>query len=284
MPGVAAASENQARLFLPNRQTMNSCLYRCNVMHHRLSPKENKFTYSIFMFYVDLDEIETLASRLLFLSYNKFNWFNFRDADHLQYPAGKRNTQSVKENIIGYLHANGIDLPGGRVMLLTNVATLGYSFNPVSFYLCFDNENNPRCAIAEVCNTHNEMKLFLLDESCLEQDTFRLPVTKHFYVSPFADLETKFDFILRLPGDTLLMRVDDYKNDQRVLLSALSGRRRKLHDGNLLWYGIRFPFITLKIITLIHWQAFKLYLKGIPYWKKNINIHLQKDTINLKKI
>lgn len=263
---------------------MNSCLYRCDVMHHRLSPKENKFVYSIFMFYFDLDEIDTLASQSLFLSRNKFNWFNFRDHDHLRFPPNQCNTKSVKENVLAYLQDKGIDLNGGRITLLTNVATFGYSFNPVSFYLCFDNYNNPTCAIAEVCNTHGEMKLFLLDQSCLEQDTFRLPVTKYFYVSPFSDLETKFDFIIRMPGKTLMMRVDDYTNDKRVLLSTLSGARKKLHDGNLFWYGIRFPLITLKIIILIHWQALKLYLKGMPYWKKNVNIHLQKNTINLKKI
>jgi len=240
--------------------------------------------YSIFMFYIDLDEVGTLASKFIFLSHNKFNWFNFRDHDHLQFPIGLRNTKSLKENVVAYLHDKGIDLNGGRITLLTNVATFGYSFNPVSFYMCFDAHDNPVCAIAEVCNTHREMKLFLLDQSCLERDTFRLPVTKYFYVSPFSDLETKFDFIIRIPEKTLMMRVDDYKNDERVLLSTLSGTRKSLHDANLLWYGIRFPFITVKIILLIHWQALKLYMKGMPYWKKSINIHLQKDTINLKNI
>ena len=170
------------------------------------------------------------------------------------------------------------------MMLLTNVSTFGYSFNPVSFYLCFDSQDKPVCSIAEVCNTHGEMKLFLLDSACLDNATFRLPVTKHFYVSPFSDLEIKFDFIISLPNNALSMRVDDYKNGQRVLLTSLTGKRKKFSDFNLFWYGMRFPFITLKIITLIHWQALKLYLKGMPYLKKNANLHLQKDTINLKKV
>lgn len=268
---------------MPMQTNLNSCLYRCDVMHHRLSPKENKFVYSIFMFYLDLDEIDRLSKQYFFFSRNKFNWFNFRDNDHLRFPTLKTG-KSTKENVTAFLANNGIDLQEGRITLLTNVSTFGYSFNPVSFYLCFDQHEKPVCAIAEVCNTHHEMKLFLLDNSCLEKDTFRLPVTKHFYVSPFFDLETTFDFILQIPGESMKMRVDDYKNNQRIFLSSLTGKRKKFSDTNLFWYGIRFPFITLKIITLIHWQALKLYLKGLPYLKKDADLHLQKDTINLKKI
>jgi uncharacterized protein len=263
---------------------MNSCLYRCTVTHHRLFPKEHGFRYNIFMFYFDLDELEMLHRKLRLFSLNKFNWFNFRNQDHLRHSSEiKSGGSSVKENVLRYLRSFNIELNGGRVMLLTNVATLGYSFSPISFYLCFDKQDNPVCSVAEVCNTHGEMKLYLLDKNCFDKGTFRRFVPKLFYVSPFAALESSFDFIFKIPNQSLIMRVDDYEGNQRFLLSALTGEKKNLSDGNLFWYGIRFPLITLKIMTLILWQAFVLYLKRIPFERKNFKAHLQQDMVHYKK-
>jgi uncharacterized protein len=265
---------------------MNSCLYRCEVMHHRLVPKEHRFSYNVFMFYLDLDELGRLNRKLRLFSRNRFNWFNFRDKDHLRFPAeaeGATYGKNVKLNVLAYLKSFNIDLKGGRIMLLTNVATLGYSFNPISFYLCFDGQKNPVCAVAEVCNTHGEMKLYLLNRDSFSEGTFRRFVPKLFYVSPFARLESSFDFIFGVPDERLQMRVDDYEDNKRFLLSSLTGKRRKLTDANLFWYGIRFPLITLKIMTLIFWQAFILYVKRIPFKPKNFNPHLQQDMYHYKK-
>lgn len=263
---------------------MNSCLYQCDVMHHRLLPQEHKFTYSVFMFYIDLDEVEVLHKELWLFSHNRLNWFNFRDRDHLQFPLGKgRNGKSVKKNVRDYLENQNISVDG-NIMLMTNVATLGYAFNPISFYLCFDGQGNPVCSVAEVCNTHGEMKLYLLDGKCFSEGEFRRLVTKNFYVSPFSDLEARFEFIFKIPGETSSLRVDDYQDDKRFLLSALTGQRKKLSDANLLWYGIRFPFITFKIIGLIYWQALVLRWKGLPYKDKNIDLHLQQESYQYKNI
>jgi DUF1365 family protein len=261
---------------------MNSCLYECEVMHHRLAPKEHRFSYSIFMFYIDLDEIELLHQKNLLFSRNRFNWFSLRDNDHLQF--SKPNEKSIKENIIEYLASQHIELEGGKIMLLTNVATLGYTFNPISIYLCFDAEQKPVCAVAEVNNTHDEMKLYVLSGDHLHQQTFRRLVAKYFYVSPFADLDSSFEFIFTIPDETVNMRVDDYQHGKRFLLSSLKGKRKVFKDSNLLWYGLRFPFVTIKIITLIYWQALLLMIKGIPHQKKNFNPHMQRDLYSTKKM
>jgi DUF1365 family protein len=253
-------------------------------MHHRLFPKEHRFRYNVFMFYLDLDELEPLNKKLKLFSRNRFNWFNFRDKDHLRIPSeAGESSETAKQNILNYLRNFNIDLKGGKIMLLTNVATLGYSFNPISFYLCFDDHKNPVCSVAEVCNTHGEMKLYLLNQECFSNQIFRRFVPKLFYVSPFAGLESSFDFIFKIPTDTLHMRVDDYEDNHRFLLSSLTGSKKDLTDVNLFWYGVRFPLITLKIMTLIFWQAFVLYLKRIPFNAKNLNPHLQQDIYHYKK-
>ncbi len=260
---------------------MNSCLYQCEVMHERLTPRKHKFNYKIFMFYLDLDEIDGLHKRIKLFSRNRFNWFSFNDRDHLQWPIEKsKNQNTIRENIGSYLKDHGIGVR--RIMLLTSVATFGYSFNPISFYLCFDENDQPVCSVAEVCNTHGEMKLYLLNNETLANGTFRKMVSKYFYVSPFADLASTFDFIFRVPGETMHMRVDDYQNGKRFLLSSLTGKKRAITDFNLFWYGLRFPLIPVKVITLIYWQAFVLYLKRVPFHKKNFNLHLQKETYQYK--
>jgi DUF1365 family protein len=262
---------------------MNSCLFQCDVMHHRLSPKTHRFTYEIFMFYLDLDELDTLHHRLKLFSRNDFNWFTFRDADHMQIPNGKPNKSCSKTNAIAFLKRNGIEAVPDRIMLLTNAAVLGYAFNPISVYMCFKSADEPMCSIAEVCNTHGEMKMFLLDAGTFSDGVFEREVQKNFYVSPFIDLEAAFKFIFKVPGETLHFRVDDYDKGKRLLLSSLTGQRKALTDLRLLQYGLQFPLITMRIMFLIHWQAVKLWFKRIPYTNKNHNLHLQQEMFTYKK-
>jgi DUF1365 family protein len=258
---------------------MNSCLYKARVMHNRLSPKKHRFHYDVFMFYLDLDEVDSLSKRLKFMSRNRFNLFNFRDKDHLQLPRENPDTsKNVREHITSYLKENGVDIGKGRIMVLTNLSTLGYQFNPVSFYFCYDEQGNAVCSVVEICNTFHEMKPFFLGDDTRNGDTYHLNTTKYFYLSPFIDMDTQFDFDLQIPGEKLQIKIDDYdKEGNRFFISTLSGQRKPITDANLLLYFISFPLITLKIIGAIHWQALKLWLKKIPYHKKEANNDLQRD-------
>ena len=262
---------------------MNSCLYKANVMHNRLQPKQHRFNYNVFMFYIDLDEIELLSKNLFFFSKNKFNYFSLKDSEHLQLPIDNPDkTKSIREQITRYLSENRINIGKGRIMLLTNLNVLGYNFNPVSFYYCYDENNLPLCVVAEIGNTFGELKPFLLNKENLTDNKYYLNTTKYFYVSPFIDHDTNFDFNLTIPTEKLNIRIDDYKNGERFFISTLTGSKKSLNNANLLWYSIRFPFITLKIITLIHWNAIKLWMKKIPYHKKSANQELQKDVYRRK--
>lgn len=258
---------------------MNSCLYKARVMHHRLAPKQHSFHYNVFMFYLDLDEINGLAKRLKFMGRNRFNLFNFRDKDHLQLPREKPDTsKNVREHITNYLAANNAGIGNGRIMVLTNLCTFGYQFNPVSFYFCYDEQEQPICSVVEVCNTFREMKPYFLGNETKSGEHFKLNTTKYFYVSPFIDMDTNFDFDLQIPGDKLKIKIDDYdKNGTRFFISTLNGERKPLKDSILLWYFITFPLITLKVIGAIHWQALKLWLKKIPFHKKTGDMPLQRE-------
>jgi DUF1365 family protein len=243
-------------------------------MHHRLEPLRNRFVYRIFMFCLDLDELDSLHSSMRLFSRNRFNIFSFRDKDHLDF--GK---PTLRGNILEYLEKNGISLNNGKIFLVTHIRMFGYVFNPVSFYYCYDEHGDPVCAVPEVGNTFGELKPYLMRGEDRTAEGFRRKVTKFFYVSPFIDLDAEFDFNLHLPGEKLHVTVDDSKDGKKFFVTAVHGIRKQLTDARLLWYVVRFPFITLQVIGLIHWQAFKLYLKKLPFLKKTDNPELQKEIV-----
>ncbi len=245
-------------------------------MHQRLAPKNHSFKHDIFMFYIDLDEVELLGWLLALFSHNRRNVYSFRDADHE--PAGNG---SLKQRILQHVTANGIEIKGSpRVMLLTLPRVFGYIFNPISVYYCFDALGQPVCAVAEVGNTFREMKLYLLGPGNLGADAiFQKTTAKHFYVSPFSRLDLKFDFRLRVPGETLNIKIDDLEGGEKILMSALTGCRAALGNRNLLWFSIKYPMVTLKVIFLIHWHAFRLWLKRVPFYRKQNDLALQRDVL-----
>jgi uncharacterized protein len=262
---------------------MNSCLYECHVMHARFAPREHRFLYRIFLFAFDLDELEALHRRLPFFSINRANLYAFRDRDFLPtdeplHPANPRDEShplgnfagSLKQRVLAYLATRGVDLTGGRVVLVTLPRVLGYLFNPVSFYFCYDRTGAPVAALAEVTNTFKEMKPYFLgpDTRAAGQGEFRLRVPKHFYVSPYSDVDVAFDFTLRPPGDRLSVQIDDYAGATRTLTSTLTGVRRELTGARLAWCTVKYPLITLRVIALIHWHAWLLWLKRVPWFAK----------------
>ena len=100
---------------------------------------------------------------------------------------------------------------------------------------------------------------------------------KYFYVSPFTDMDVAFDFTLRDPGEKFSVQIDDYAAGERTLTSTLTGVRRPLTDRALAWFTLKYPFITLRVITLIHWHALRLYLKKVPWFAKAARPEAQRD-------
>ncbi|MFT5169778.1 MAG: DUF1365 family protein [Candidatus Omnitrophota bacterium] len=255
---------------------MNSCLYECNVMHHRVEPKDYKFSHRVFYFYLDLDELDKLSSKNKYFSHNQSGIFSFYDEDHINF-----GSENICKNIETYVKENGIEQRIDKIMLLTNVRVFGYIFNPVCFYYCFDEKGQPLCVVTEICNTFKEIKPFFMGPETLQEGAFISQQKKYFYISPFIELDVPMDFKIKIPNNSLDIRIDDLKQKKKFLYTALVGTRKELNNTTLLWYGIKYPFVTLKTIFLIHYHAAILhFIKNIPYHKKDAKKHLQKGQQN----
>ncbi|TDU73126.1 hypothetical protein EI77_01594 [Prosthecobacter fusiformis] len=247
-----------------------SAIYECEVMHHRLKPKVHRFSYRLFYLWLDLDELDELSNHLRFFKRNRWALFSFYDEDHIV-----RDAKETKANVLQTIQEAGVDASIiAKVKLLTFPRVMGYIFNPVCFYYCYDAQGQPVCSVAEVTNTFHEQKPYVLTRH--EGDRFRLTTPKHFYVSPFFGLELNFDFKLRLPTEHLEIHVDDREGGERVMLTSLTGHRRPLTDSALLACAFKYPLLTLRVIFLIHWHALRLWMKGLRVHRKADQPDLQR--------
>lgn len=253
-----------------------SAIYDCTVMHQRLSPKRHGFSYRVFYLWLDLDELPQWDRALHFLSRNRFNLFSFYDEDHLGGEA-----KELKGGVLAKMAGAGVDVTrAAAVRMLAFPRVLGYIFNPVTFYFAYTVEGQVVAAMAQVTNTYHEQKLYVVKVGEDGGGLLRLVTPKHFYVSPFSGLDLSFDFQLREPDAGLRIGVDDLDaSGEKVLVSLLTGKRRELSDGHLLGCAVTYPLLTLKVIFLIHWQAFRLWWKKLPVHRKAANRHLQTDVL-----
>lgn len=261
-------------------------------MHARFHPRAHRFVYRLFMLGVDLDELPALDRDLRLFSVNRANFFSLRERDFLPLAESRFNASplpatcnairykpsSLKERVLAFVRAGGVEPgEGAHVELITLPRMLGYRFNPVSFYFVRDANNAPVAAICEVTNTFHEIKPYLLSGDTLTADGFRLRGPKHFYVSPFSDVDVAFDFHLRVPGDRLAVQIDDYEGERRTLTSTLAGPVRPLTDGVLASFLVKYPLLTLRVILLIHWHALRLWWKRVPWFNKAAKSADQRD-------
>lgn len=275
---------------------MNSCLYECHVMHARFTPRPHRFLYRLFLFALDLDELDSVARRVRGFSLNRAGAYAFHDRDYLPIhepshnpapsppPASVRQppSASLKSRVHAFCAQHGVDASGGRVLLVTLPRVFGYRFSPVSFYFCYDRSGQPLAAIAEVTNTFREVKPYFLGPDSIRSATagdgaFHVRVPKHFYVSPYSDVDVAFDFTLRAPASALAVQIDDYVGRERTLTSTLTGTRHALTSTRLAWFTLKYPLITLRVITLIHWHALRLWLKRVPWFAKAARSADQRD-------
>jgi len=238
--------------------TDNSALYVGHVMHRRTRPRAHRLRYRIFSLLLDLDEIDTLAARLMVFSRSRFNLFSFHDRD---YAAG--TVEPLRAQVERYLAAAGMDLDGGPIRLLTMPRILGFAFNPLSVYFCHDSDGALRAVLYEVNNTFGQRHSYLLP---VEQvaGTVRQGCAKDFHVSPFMGMDIRYAFRLTPPGQRLSLAITGSDEEGPIITAVHSAARRALTDAELLKAFATHPLLTVKVVGGILWEAVRLWIKGVP--------------------
>ena len=244
----------------------NSCIYIGNVVHKRFKPKKHFFKYRVFSIFLDLDEINELEKEISFFSYNKFNILSFFDKDH-----GNRDGSSIKDWIIQVLQKKNISTKNIKIKILCYPRIFGYVFNPLSIFFIYDTDSNPIAILYEVKNTFGEQHTYVFKINIKDQHISN-NCKKKFYVSPFMDLESKYFFKVLIPNERLSVIIDQRDKDGKLLFASQDGERVKISSKNLLISYLKHPLMTLKIISAIHYEALKLWIKGVKLVKKNFKI------------
>jgi DUF1365 family protein len=231
-----------------------SALYAGVVSHARLKPRRHALSYRIFMLLLDLDELEVLDRSLKLFSLRRFNLTGFDPRDH-----GDGSDTPLKAQVEAQLAAAGI-AHGGPVRMLAMPRILGSAFNPITVYYAHCADGLLTAILYEVNNTFGERHSYLIpaeDAPVVEQ-----ACDKGFYVSPFMDMDLKYAFRLRPPGETVQVLVDVDDADGRVLATGFVAERQALTDPVLFRAWLTHPWMTLGVLAAIHWEALFIWLKG----------------------
>jgi hypothetical protein len=241
---------------------MRSRLYAGRVGHERTRPARNAFSYPVYYLALDLDELDALDGALRRFSHNRANLVSFWDRDH-----GPRDGTPLRPWVDALAARAGVDLDGGRVLLLTFPRVLGARFYPVSFWYCFGADDVPLAVLAEVHNTHRDRHNYLLHNGGAPFTwTSRPTATKAFYVSPYIQRDdVTYEFAFSEPGGELTVTIRVLVAGVPELTAGVRLRARDLTDATLVRTVLRHGPASVVALVRIHWQALTLYLKRVPF-------------------
>ncbi len=243
---------------------MNSCIYNGEVTHTRFKPVRHFLKYKTFSLLIDLDEINLLDKSIGIFSHNKFNIFSFYDKDH-----GDRDGGNLKDWVISNLKKFQIKENITKIKVLCYPRILGYVFNPLSIFYCY--EKDKLVAIFyEVKNTFNEQHTYIFKIKNNEEIIQKC--RKKFYVSPFMDMETFYNFKLLNPNDKLSVFIKQTDADGTILTATQTGDKKEFSFKQLAINFLKYPLMTIKIISSIHYEALLLWKKGAIYRKREVKL------------
>ena len=237
---------------------MQSALYVGAVTHARFRPKAHRLRYRLFLGLFDLDELDTVAGATRLLSRNRFNLFSFHDRDY-----GDGSERPLREQLEGHLRDAGLAPDGGAIRLLTMPRMLGHVFNPISIWFCHRADGSLLAIVYEVTNTFRDRHSYLIPVDRHATAPIVQRCAKSLYVSPFMDMDMAYDFTVRPPGEQVLVVIAGGDSAGPLITAAFGGKRRPLDDARLLRAFVGFPLVTLKVVAGIHWEALRLWIKGL---------------------
>lgn len=242
-----------------------SGVYAGKVTHRRLRPRNHFLRYRMFYMLFDIDEIDRLAETHWLFSRNRINMFSFYDRDNGNTFGTGNGRLDLRAYVENHLRASGMQPDGGAIHLMTMPRILGYVFNPLSVYFCYDRAGVLTGLIYEVNNTFNQRHsyVFSLGSSHDHKGPLHQKCAKEFYVSPFLDMELRYDFTITYPRETVSVAINGRDTDGMVIATAFTGKRREFSDGALLKLAFAYPLLSLKVIAGIHWEALCIWLKGV---------------------
>lgn len=242
-------------------------LYKGSLFHERRIAPKYQFRYRIFSVLADIDRLGAAAKTHRLFSHNRFNLVSLYDRDH-----GPKDGSALRPWIDQHLHKAGVDLAGGRVLLLCYPRILGYVFNPLSVWFCYHADGSLRAVLAEVRNTFNEWHGYLLHEAGQPMEPpIRDKADKVFHVSPFLPKQGHYRFRILPPEARYGVTVNWHETAEAntpALIAVQTAERVGGGDKGLLRLFSTVPLMTLKVIFAIHWQAIKIWLRGGRFHRK----------------
>ncbi|MFL2889740.1 MAG: DUF1365 domain-containing protein [Pelagibacteraceae bacterium] len=252
---------------------MKTCIYKGFVSHKRFKPIKHFFSYNTFSILFDLGELQRLDKNIILFSYNKFNLFSFYDKDH-----GNRDGSSLTNWVKSNLKKYDLNFNISNIKLLCFPRIFGYVFNPLSVFYCYEG-TKLKAILYEVKNTFNEQHTYVFSIQ-KKSKIINQHCDKKFYVSPFIEMNTDYNFRLTEPKENIKIFIRQTDKKEKVLVASQYGVRQEMTTKQLAINFFTHPLMTIKIIIAIHFEAFRLWKKGAILQKRNSKI---KNNISLEK-
>jgi uncharacterized protein len=243
---------------------VNSALYFGTVRHRRLGTPAHAFGYRVGFLYLDLDELDSVFRGRLLWRLGVYGVYSFSRRGHLG-----DERRSLADDVRDLVQLRTGERPLGPVRLLTQPRVLGFVFNPVSFYYCFDAAGRElEALVVEINNTPwNEQHCYVFGRTSdsAAGEPWRFRFAKDFHVSPFFPMEHEYDWRFTAPGEDLAVNMSSFEGEDHVFDAVLVARRRALDGRGLARLALRSPVMSVTGLVAIYWQAWRLKWKGARF-------------------